>query len=100
MSTIKKEGIQELYREISEMFGLGKIRIDESITVTNERHKELIINAIKNTQKSIDGIDKQIPVDIISINIKQILDELGKITGATASEDIINEIFKKFCLGK
>ena len=100
MSTIKKEGIQELYREISEMFGLGKIRIDESITVTNERHKELIINAIKNTQKSIDGIDKQIPVDIISINVKQILDELGKITGATASEDIINEIFKKFCLGK
>ena len=100
MSTIKKEGIQELYREISEMFGLGKIQIDESITVTNERHKELIINAIKNTQKSIDGIDKQIPVDIISINIKQILDELGKITGATASEDIINEIFKKFCLGK
>ena len=100
MSTIKKEGIQELYREISEMFGLGKIQIDESITVTNERHKELIINAIKNTQKSIDGIDKQIQVDIISINIKQILDELGKITGATASEDIINEIFKKFCLGK
>ncbi len=100
MSTIKKEGIKELYKQISEMFGLGKIQIDESVTVTNERHKELIINAIKNTQKSIDGIDKQIPVDIISINVKQILDELGKITGATASEDIINEIFKKFCLGK
>ena len=100
MSTIKKEGIKELYKQISEMFGLGKIQIDESVTVTNERHKELIINAIKNTEKSIDEIDKQIPVDIISINVKQILDELGKITGATASEDIINEIFKKFCLGK
>lgn len=100
ISTLRKKGISELYNKISEMFGLGEIQINDSITVTNERHKEIIINALKNTEKSIDEIDKNMPVDIITISVKQVLDEIGKITGATASEDIIDEIFKKFCLGK
>lgn len=100
MSAMKKEGIQELYKKISEIFELGKIQIDDNITITNERQKEAVFHAIKHTQTSIKEINKKTPVDIISVNIKQILEELGKITGSTVSEDIINEIFKKFCLGK
>ena len=97
---MKKDGIGQLYKEISEMFRLGEIIIDDSVTVTNERHKEIIKNAQKNTNDSINSIDKNMPVDIIQISIKQTLEELGKITGNTVSEDIIDEIFKKFCLGK
>lgn len=100
LSALKKEGIEELYSEISKMFGLGEVNIDDSVTVTNERHKEIIKNARKNAKDSIYEIDNNLPTDIISVSIKQILEDLGKITGATASEDIINEIFKKFCLGK
>lgn len=100
LSALKKEGIEELYSEISKMFGLGEINIDDSVTVTNERHKEIIKNVQKNAQKSIYEIDNNLPIDIISVSIKQMLDDLGKITGTTATEDIINEIFKKFCLGK
>lgn len=100
ISALKKEGIEEIYSKISEMFGLGEINVDDSLTITNERHRELIKNAQKNVKDSILAIDNNIPVDIISISIKQTLDELGKITGSTATDDIINEIFKKFCLGK
>ena len=100
MSALKREGIESLYSKIAEMFNLGEIEIDDSITVTNERHKEIIKNVLKNTQESISTIDNNLPVDITTVSIKQMLDGLGEITGATASEDIINEIFKKFCLGK
>ena len=100
MSALKREGIESLYSKIAEMFNLGEIEIDDSITVTNERHKEIIKNVLKNTQESILTIDNNLPVDITTVSIKQMLDGLGEITGATASEDIINEIFKKFCLGK
>ena len=100
LSALKKDGIGQLYKEISEMFRLGEIIIDDSVTVTNERHKKIIKNAQKNTNDSINSIDKNMPVDIIQISIKQTLEELGKITGNTVSEDIIDEIFKKFCLGK
>ncbi len=100
LSALKKEGIDELYSQISKLFKLGEINIDDSITITNQRHREIIKNVIKKAKESIDSIDNKLPVDIISIPIKQILDELGKITGTTASDEIINEIFKKFCLGK
>lgn len=100
MSALKREGIERLYSKIAEMFNLGEIEIDDSITVTNERHKEIIKNVLKNTQESIATIDNNLPVDIITVSIKQMLDGLGEITGTTASEDIINDIFKKFCLGK
>ena len=100
ISALKKEGIEALLKKISEIFNLGQIVIDDSITITNERHKEIIINAIKNTKEGIDTIDNNMPVDITTISIKELLEELGKITGETATEDIINQIFKKFCLGK
>lgn len=100
LSALKKEGIEELYSEISKMFELGEVNIDDSVTVTNERHKEIIKNAQKKVKESIYTIDNNLPVDITSVSIKQILDYLGEITGTTASENIINEIFKKFCLGK
>jgi len=56
--------------------------------------------AIKNIEEALSSINMNLPTDIISINIKQALEDLGKITGENVSEDIINEIFSKFCLGK
>ena len=93
LSALKKEGIEQLYKKISEMFKLGDINIDDSITVTNERHKKIIKEAQKNTNESIASIDNNMPLDIVQISIKQILEELGKITGNSVSEEIINEIF-------
>ena len=82
------------------MYKFNEIEIDDSVTITNNRHKVAINNMIENVDKSIKTINDKMPIDIITINITNILTEIGKITGESVSEDIINEIFKKFCLGK
>ncbi len=100
ISTISQEGIDLLYSKINEMFELKDIQNSNDILITNERHKNQISKAIKSIEDAIKTVDENLPVDIISIYIKQTLDDLGEITGTNVSDDVINEIFKKFCLGK
>ena len=100
ISALNKIGIEEIYKTISEMFNFGEIVVDDSVVVTSERQKEAIQNALKNTEKCIETINYKMPIDIATINLTEMLKELGKITGETVSEEIIKEIFKKFCLGK
>ncbi len=82
------------------MFNLENIASNGELIVSNQRHKSAIINARKNLEEALKAIDNNMPIDIISGNIREILVELGKITGETVTEDVINEIFSKFCLGK
>ena len=100
ISALKKTGIEEIYDEIFNLFNLNKIQIEDGQFITNIRHKNSITNARKKLEKSKQTIIDNMPIDIISIDIKDALNELGKITGDSVSEDIIKEIFKKFCLGK
>ncbi len=100
ISAMNGEGIDDLYKEIENIFDLKEIESDQEVIITNIRHKTQITNAIKNIDEAINSIELNLPIDIISINVKQTLEELGKITGQNVSEDIINEIFSKFCLGK
>ena len=94
------EGIEKFYNYISEMFKLKDIANDGETIVSNMRHKNSILNARKNLEEARKTIYNNMPIDIISTNLKEILEELGKITGETVTEDVINEIFSKFCLGK
>lgn len=100
ISALNRMGISKIYDKISEMYGLNEISVDDSFTVTNERHKQAISNMKNNIEKAKEAIQVRMPIDIITISITNILEEIGKITGESVSEDIINEIFKKFCLGK
>ena len=100
ISALNKIGINKLYEKISELYKLNEISIDDSLTITNERHKQAITNMINCINKAKNAIEQHLPIDIITISITDILEEIGKITGESVSEDIINEIFKKFCLGK
>ena len=100
ISTKTKEGIDELYNEISKMFKLKEIANDGETIVSNVRHKNIIINSRKNLLKAKETIENNMPIDIISTYLKEIIEELGKITGETVTEDVIAEIFSKFCLGK
>ena len=74
--------------------------MDNEIVITNIRHKNLITKAIKNVKKTKETIKNNMPLDIIAIFIKDILEDLGNITGEVVTDDIIDEIFSKFCLGK
>ena len=100
ISALKKQGINELYSKISKMYQINELNLENDTIITNSRHKNLIDQALLNLNKSIESINNNMPIDICAINIKEILETLGKITGESVSEDIIKEIFSKFCLGK
>lgn len=100
ISAKEKIGIENIYKEIEDLFKLNEIQLDNETIVTNVRHKTIISNAIQLTKKAIDISNKNLPIDMIAMYIKEILEELGKITGETISDEIIKEIFSKFCLGK
>lgn len=100
ISALNKVGIDKLYEEITKMFDLNQINLDQEVVITNIRHKNLIDKAIESTKKAKETMKQQMPIDIIAIFIKDILEDLGNITGEIVTEDIIDEIFSKFCLGK
>ena len=100
LSALNGEGLEKLYENISKMFSLNEINLDNEIVITNLRHKNLISKALIKVKKSEEAIEQNMPVDIIAIFIKDILEDLGNITGDVVTDDIINEIFSKFCLGK
>lgn len=100
ISVLNNTGIEELYNEIMNLFNLNQINLDNELTITNVRHKNLISKAIKNINEVRKTINDKMPLDIVAIFIKNILEDLGNITGEVVDENIINEIFAKFCLGK
>lgn len=100
ISALKNEGIEILYEKISELFNLNVISLDNEVIITNERHKKLIKNAINNLIEAKKTLIKGMPIDFVEISLKDTLVNLGSITGEEASEEIINEIFSRFCLGK
>ena len=100
ISTKTREGLDELYSEISNLFKLKEIANDGETIVSNVRHKNIILNSRRNLDKARETIRNNMPIDMISTHLKEILEELGKITGETVTEDVIAEIFSKFCLGK
>ena len=100
ISALNKTGIDLLYKKITEMFNLNEINLDNDLLITNVRHKNIITKAVENVKKAVEALNMNMPIDIITIYIKDILEDLGEITGEVVTEDIINEIFSKFCLGK
>lgn len=100
ISTVTKEGIEDLYNEIVKMFNISKIEATNDTVITNIRHKNQIDKAVKSINEAINVAREGQTEDILAVYIKQTLEDLGEITGDNVSEDIINEIFSKFCLGK
>lgn len=100
ISAVTKEGIEDLYNEIVKMFNINKIEATNDTVITNVRHKNQIDKAVKSINEAINVAKEKQTEDILAIYIKQTLEDLGEITGDNVSEDIINEIFSKFCLGK
>lgn len=100
ISLLSNCDLSGFYKELNMLFELNKINPDNEIIITEMRHKKLIEDAISHTENAKKTILDNIPIDIISINIKEIIEDLSKITGENVTEDVIIEIFSKFCLGK
>lgn len=100
ISAKEEIGIEKLEEQIEEMFNLNQMDVNNEIVITNARHKEAISNAKEKIIKVLDANQAYIPIDMLSIDLQNAVQYLGEITGESVSEDVINGIFKKFCLGK
>ena len=100
VSALNNLGIDKLYEKVTDLFNLDQINLDNEVLITNLRQKNLITKAIEHIQETKNTMSNNMPLDIVAISIKEILEDLGSITGDEVSEDIIDEIFSKFCLGK
>ena len=82
------------------MFFQGEISFNDEIYITNERQLLCLKNAEEALKLVKDGIEMQMPEDFLSIDLLNAYESLGQITGDSVGEDLINEIFSKFCMGK
>lgn len=99
-SSIKTgEGLDKIKSCIKGLFFRGEIKSEE-LFITNIRHKEALVKAKKSCIEALETLKNTLAIDLVSIDIKNAWDSLGKITGDTLEEDIINKIFSQFCLGK
>ena len=100
ISAKKEQGIGEFEKILKEMFFQGEISFNDEVYITNIRHKTAISDAYASLQKVIVSIENDMPEDFYSIDLLDAYESLGSITGETIGEDLVNEIFSKFCMGK
>ena len=100
ISAKEEQGIWELEDTVREMFLKGEISFNDQIYITNARQKSSLIQARESMEKVIRSIDDGMPEDFYSIDLMDAYEALGNITGESVGEDLINEIFSKFCMGK
>ncbi len=99
ISALLKTGMQTLENELVKLVDVAALESGQSI-VSNLRHAEALQNAAKALEKVLNGIDNPITSDFLAIDIKQALYHLGEITGSISTDDLLDNIFSKFCIGK
>ena len=99
ISAKKNIGLEELKLKLSAIILKKKLRQDEVI-ITNIRHYEVMLHVSESLDRVISGLDKNLPEDLIAIDIRQAIHYLGEITGEITSDEILGNIFKNFCIGK
>ena len=100
LSTKNRTGMEELEQTIKEMFFHGEISFNDEIYITNIRHKNSLQNAYDSLTMVNQSIMDDMPEDFYSIDLMSAYEELGKIIGEAVEDDLVNEIFSKFCMGK
>lgn len=93
-------GIEELERTIEEMFFHGEIQINDEVYITNSRHKASLMEVENSLMLVRKSIESDLPEDFYSIDLMNAYEELGKIIGEAVEDDLVDEIFREFCMGK
>ena len=99
-STNENLGMEEFENVIKEMFIQGHIKANDEVIITNKRHKEALMDARDSLNMVMNSLDNHMPEDFYSIDLMSAYASLGTIIGEEVGEDLVNEIFAKFCMGK
>lgn len=100
ISAKEETGIMELEDKVKEMFFGGELSFNDEVYITNARHKAALEEADKSLDLVRNSIEMGMPEDFFSIDLMNAYENLGKILGESVGEDLVNEIFSKFCMGK
>jgi len=100
VSALDGNGMDELTRRLEEMFAQGQISYNDEVMITHERQKLCLVRAREALGRVQESLDNGMPEDFLTIDMSDCCRELGLITGETADEDLIREIFESFCMGK
>ena len=100
ISAKEEQGIKEFENRIKDMFFDGELSFNDEVYITNMRHKTALLDAYESLKKVMVSIENDMPEDFYSIDLLDAYESLGSITGETIGEDLVNEIFSKFCMGK
>jgi tRNA modification GTPase len=93
-------GIDKIEEELTRLFNKGNLRLNDEVILTNIRHKNMIDKCMESIDNAISAYEGGMPLDMITIDIKDAAYYLGQITGESDNEQVLNEIFKRFCIGK
>ncbi|URH53216.1 tRNA uridine-5-carboxymethylaminomethyl(34) synthesis GTPase MnmE [Staphylococcus aureus] len=99
-SMLKQEGIDELEIQIRDLFFGGEVQNQDMTYVSNSRHISLLKQARQTIQDAIDAAESGVPMDMVQIDFTRTWEILGEIIGETASDELIDQLFSQFCLGK
>ena len=99
-STKENTGIDVFERTVRQLFFGGEIAVNDEIYITNQRHKQALAEASESMELVLRSLDDQMPEDFYSIDLMSAYAALGKIIGEEVDDDLVNEIFSKFCMGK
>lgn len=100
ISAKEETGMEELEEQIKQMFFHGELTFNNEVYITNARHKAALEETKKSLNQVLDSIEMDMPEDFFSIDLMNAYKELGSIIGEEVGEDLVNEIFSKFCTGK
>jgi tRNA modification GTPase len=97
---LSSDGLDGLEDYIAASVYDGKVYQKDSLFVTNARHKDALNNAASEVKEAIAVLNESKAVDLTEINVKAAFDYLGEITGETVTDDILDRVFSRFCVGK
>ena len=100
LSITENKGLEELKQRIITLFDLEKIETKDLTYLSNARSLSLLKKSLKNINDAINNIENNLPIDIIEIDLKNCWNTLGEIIGESYTDELIDEIFSRFCLGK
>lgn len=100
ISARERTGLEQLEQKITDLFFSGTLEISNQIMVTNIRHIQVLEESLVHVKHFLDGLRSGLSVDFLVIDLQNAWEKLGKITGETIEDDLLDQIFSKFCLGK